>query len=186
MTANRPDPRAAALAAAGGAGFVVVGALVATTGPFGGDYDRPVEYVADVAFALGLACTALALFAVAHAVRAPRRAAVAAALGQSLILTGVLIGLAQSQDPSWFGALAAPGLLLWLGGTAVIGVGAWRRALLPRPAAALLALSVPVGVAPFGEIGGAMVLGALWLWIAARVLRPHEVHAQGRAYAEAA
>ena len=34
-----------------------------------------------------------------------------------------------------------------------------------------LALTVPVAIAPGGEAGGSVVIGALWLWLAARRIR---------------
>ena len=79
----------------------------------------------------------------------------------------MLAGVALGEDPSWFGAIAAPALLLTLYGTVRIGIAAFKTRALPRPAAVLLALTVPIAIAPGGEAGGARLSGALAL-LAAR------------------
>ena len=155
-------------AALGGLGFIVAGAIVAVEGPSGGTYETATAYVTDAAFATGLVLLAVALTMLGRAVAAPRHAVRAAAAGQLLLSLGVLAGVALGEDPAWFGAVAGPAILLTLYGTVRTGVHAFKARALPRPAAVLLALTVPVAIVPGGEAGGTMIIGALWLWLAAR------------------
>lgn len=184
MSDHRPDPVAAVAAATGGTGLAVAGVLVLTQGPFKGELATTAEYATDVAFAVALVGLAVGLLALAPRIDAPRHAVRAAVAGQALILVGVLAGLASGRDVAWFEVIAGPGLLLWLVGTAWMGVRAYRARRLPRAVAVLLALTVPLAVLPFGEVGGGVVIGALWIWIAARVLHP-AAHAARPVYAEA-
>ena len=155
-------------AALGGLGFLVAGAIVAVEGPSGGTYETTTAYVTDVAFMTALVATALALVALNGAIGAPTHAIRAAMAGQVLLSLGVLAGVALGEDPGWFGAIAGPAILLTLYGTVRIGVHAFRNRALPRAAAILLALTVPLAIAPGGEAGGGVIIGALWLWLAAR------------------
>jgi hypothetical protein len=169
--------RLGAAAALGGIAFLGLAISNLANPPFDGTFDSPAEY-AHEALSLATALSIAGLVALRRVQGAPRGAVAMAAGGHLLIMLGIAIGLALGEDPAWFGAIAAPGLLLWLIGTVRLGVHTWRAGALPRWTAVALALTIPVGMM-LGEVGGSVVPGVLWLYLglrfavpAAQTLRP--------------
>ena len=168
-------PRDAAAAVIAGIAFVVVAVVVITAGPFNGEYETTSAYVNDAAFLVALLASAVAVHGLGAVAGAPPSAVTMATIGPLLLSVGVAAGVVRGDDPSWFVVVGGPALLLWLAGTVRIGMAAWRSGRLPRPVAVLVALTVPVAVVPFGEVGGSAVAGGVWLWLAATALRPDAV-----------
>ncbi|MBD0282761.1 MAG: hypothetical protein ICV69_11295 [Thermoleophilaceae bacterium] len=169
---RQPTTRLAALALAGGLAFAIVGVIRLTHAPFEGHYASTTEYAQDIALLSALLLTIPGLVALRRIQGAPRGSLAAAVAGQALLGTGVAGGIASGEDPSWFFAVAGPALLLLLFGTVWIGIHTWRAGFLPRWGAVGIALTVPVGIAPLSEVGGSLLVGLLWIYLAARLMAP--------------
>lgn len=171
--------RLAALVAFGGLAFIAVAAVNLAAPPLEGGFDSTSEYLREVFSLLAIALTVPGIFLLRELQGAPRGSVEMAAAGQSLIVAGIAAGLVIGEAPSWFMALGAPGLLLWLIGTVRIAGHTWRAGRLPRWTAIGIGLTVPVGMV-MGEIGGSLLPGALWLYLAATKLPLTASHATAR------
>ena len=88
--------------------------------------------------------------------------------GYGLIATGVLIGMVLREDPDWFFLLAGPGLLASAGAFLVWAWWGWRRRILPAYDVLLCALGGVTALA-LAEFGTSVLIGAHWLYVAARI-----------------
>jgi hypothetical protein len=139
-------------------------------GPFDDQLTTTIDYLNDGSFAAALLLSVGGIVALGAAIAAPRSAIALAAIGQLLVFSGVVAGLASGQSPSWFAAVGVPGNLLALIGMAMLAWHAWRTKALPGWLAALMVLVVPVGVG-VAEYGGSVVPGLVWLVVGARLLQ---------------
>jgi hypothetical protein len=158
--------RLAAATIAGGVAWLVQAGNHLANPPF--DYDELTEtahYVNDGSFTAALVLSAAGYLLM----QGPRRRTAAAVAGQLLVAIGVAAGLVTGTVPGWFAAVGVPGNLLAFGACIGLAVWAWRTGALPRPAAAALAVIVPVGLA-LASVGGGLLPAALWLYLGARAL----------------
>src|SRR5262245_60602807 len=136
------------LAASGAAlAYLVLLVVHLTHGTFDDQLTTTVDYVNDLAFATGLLLGAVALIGLHRDAGAPRAAAAIGAAGQLLVFSGVVAGLLTGESPAWFAAVGVPGNLLWFGAMIALAAWVWRTDALPRWAAVLMVLTVPMGVA---------------------------------------
>ena len=157
--------------------YLGLAAIQIPHGPFDDQLTTTIDYLNDGAFAAGLLLSVVGILALGAATAAPRAAIVLAALGQLLVFSGVVAGLASGESPSWFAAVGVPGNLLALIGMTMLAWHVWRTRALPAWLAVLMVLAVPVGVG-VAEFGGSIVPGLVWLVIGGRLLRerPRPTH----------
>ena len=182
MTAGRPGgsllamtstPRTKTLlaAVAGGAAFMVTGAIQATQ-DFEGSHntiDTTAEYLATGGLVVALLLTAPIWLLLGRLAQTPR-AAVAAAAPQVVIALMSTVSIAQGEDAAVFNAVAPVALLTWLVSSVVIARGLRRTHAVPKPVAlalpALLIVTFPLSV-----IGGPLLTGAFWIAVATQLQR---------------
>ena len=157
-------------------GLTIVGVLhVAGNHTFEGHYDAPVEYVNDAALVLALFGIGLSAWLIQHRQNGRgKTAARAVAIGDGLLIVGILAGMASGEDPSWFLAFGVPGQLLNLVGLIALAVSSWRVGQFARWSLALIAVTVPLGI--IGSEAGLSVIPAVgWLGVAWALSRPASV-----------
>lgn len=156
---------AAAIAAVAG----VVGTVIQLTNPtFDSEFTTTVDWVNEVTFTLFIAASMVAMWGMVREQIASRVGGMVFIAGQGLLLAGMLPGFALGYSPDWFVVVGLPGNLLALIGMTLIAVYSWRRRTLPRVIAALLPLSVLIGIGA-AEFGGGVVTAIVWGAIAMRL-----------------
>lgn len=160
-------PTRLVLAAGVFAAALAAQALVQLTfGPFDGSYEDASAYVNDLLFLVILVLAVRAADLLERIQGAPRHARTALALGGGLLCVGVTAGMVAGEDPGIFPIVGLPGNVLILAGWVAIGRHAWRRDVLPRPAAIVLVLLWPLTL--IGSAAGlALVPAVLFAWLAA-------------------
>src|SRR5688500_3871956 len=160
-----------AAVAAVAAGLCAIGLAiyqVVTPGPPEPSYQSAADWARELLFTgflLGsIAGTAAAM---RHGL-APRVPAWLVMAGYGLITVGVVAGMALRDDPDWFMLLGAPGQLLSMTGFVWWAVAGWRRRILPGAVALLGGVGGVVGFVG-AELGLSVLIGAFWLWLAARI-----------------
>jgi hypothetical protein len=149
---------------------LALGALWAALGAarFAGGHDIDTELIETSlehayvgAFALALLLTVPAMLGlVAHA--GSRAGVWIAAPGLAAVAVAATASNALGRAPAWFDAVAAPGCLLWLAGSAALAVSLHRAGRVPRSVAVVLPL-VPVLALPLSIVGGQVAAGGYWL-----------------------
>jgi hypothetical protein len=156
----------------------VSGALHLGDYKFKGHYDKPIEYVNDGFFALALLGIALTVLLVARLTGRAVWIARAVAVGDVLLIIGVLIGMISGEDPEWFFVLAGPALLLNLFGLILLA-WKWWSTFIPKWALIPAALTVPAGIVG-GEAGFPAWIPALgWLGYASGIAGHARSHLGG-------
>jgi hypothetical protein len=150
--------------------YLGLAAIQIPHGAFDDQLTTTIDYLNDGTFAAALLLSVAGIVALGAAIAAPRTAIILAALGQLLVFSGVVAGLASGESPSWFAAVGVPGNLLALIGMTMLAWHAWRTRALPAWLAVLMVLAVPVGVG-VAEYGGSILPGLLWLIVGARLVR---------------
>jgi hypothetical protein len=163
-------PVAAAATLLAALAYLVLSGIQIMNPAFDDYLTKPIDYLNDGSFFVGLTASMAGVWALVHVVSAPRGAAALTIAGQALVAVGVGFGLATGQSPDWFGVVGLPGNLLAWAGMIWLAVWAWRSRGLPRWTVPLLALAVPLGVG-VAEYGFTVVTGALWCAVGAHLLR---------------
>ncbi|WP_067173191.1 hypothetical protein [Microtetraspora niveoalba] len=132
------------------------------------------DYLIEAAFALTLATGVLAVVALraAHAPapgwgRLGEAGALLYGLGQATVLVPATVTLVTADELPLPQALFLPGFALWAAGTALVSVGAYRAAVLPRPLAVLLPASF-VLMFVLGD-AGELATAATWAVVGVRL-----------------
>ena len=121
-----------------------------------------------VTFAVSLLVAVPAHLALGAFARSSRGARIAA-VGTPLLAIGAASSAINGQDLAWFPAVAGLANLLWLVGSAMLGVSLWRAGLVPRWVAVLLPISMPVTLVG-SQLGSGLPVGAFWVAVGAFLL----------------
>jgi hypothetical protein len=165
---NRLYVAAAAIAAVA----ALVNTVIQITNPtFDAEFTNAVDWANEISGTLMIAAALVAMWGMIQEGIAPRVGGLVFILGWSLLLLGFLPGFVLGHSPDWFVILGLPGNMLALIGMTMCAVYSWRSRTLPRVIAALLPLSVLIGVG-VAEFGGSIVLVIIWGAIAMRLSQP--------------
>lgn len=157
--------------AAATAGVCAIGLAiyqVVTPGPPEASYETVSDWVREALFTGFLLTSVLGTAAAVRHGLAPRRPAAMVMVGYGLIALGVAAGMVLREDPDWFMFLGAPGQLLSMAGFLWWAISGWRSRVLPGAVALLAGVGGVVGFLG-AELGLSVLIGAFWLWLAARI-----------------
>jgi hypothetical protein len=153
------------------AGFIGTTLIRFTGASFGGHYNTWHEYANDAFFVLALIGIATSVFLIQHAQAGRgRRPAIAVAIGDVLLIVGVMIGMITGEDPGWFFIIAGPALLLNLFGLIALATRSWNVGLIPNWALTIIAATIPIAVIG-AEAHLSFIASIGWLGAAAGFVR---------------
>jgi hypothetical protein len=159
---------AAPATAAGSAAIALAVYQVAVPGTPSASFDSVLDWVREGLFLIYLLASVAAVVIARRSGLAPAATAALLAIGYGLIATGVAIGMVLRDDPDWFFLLAGPGLLASSAAFVLWAWIGWRSRVLPAYDVLLCLVGGLTAIA-LAELGTSVLVGAHWLYVAARL-----------------